>query len=127
MPCSVVLSVPNARRTWRGQMEPLEFPPHHVTRWTEDSLAALARQTGLVLEDSAFEPCPWETARHWLEKTLHSQVQSSVKLVGDPLGRAVGFCVSRALLPSRWLYGALEVSRRARLTGLAMACVLRVP
>jgi SAM-dependent methyltransferase len=110
----VVLSVPNADRTWTAPMEPLDFPPHHVTRWNERSLRSLASRAGLAVETIATEPMAWETARYSYEKRIASR-----------LGAVAGFLAARAMLPSERLYDALDMSRRMRLSGLAIAVVLR--
>jgi SAM-dependent methyltransferase len=110
----VVLSVPNADRTWTSPMEPLDFPPHHVTRWNEQSLRSLASRAGMTVETIATEPLPWDTARYSFEKRIASR-----------LGAVVGFLAARALLPSRRLYDVLELSRRLQLSGLAIVVVLR--
>ncbi len=37
------LSLPNRERTWRDEGEPMDRPPHHVTRWGPEQLDALRR------------------------------------------------------------------------------------
>ena len=124
---SVFLSMPNDERTFRPALEPLDFPPHHVTRWTERSLRALADRLGLRVVEVGFEPLAHDTARYVLEKRLHAAVRASVPVVGQALGAAVGFLASRALFPSRRLYDAAEVARRFDLHGLALVARMEVP
>jgi SAM-dependent methyltransferase len=122
---AVVIVVPNANRTWRAACEPLDHPPHHVTRWTAASLVTLVEQCNQSVEAIAFEPCPWATAQHWLEKTIHAKLRTALKVGGNAVGAAAGFVASRTLFPHRGLYDALDVASRAKLTGLSMAVVMR--
>jgi 2-polyprenyl-3-methyl-5-hydroxy-6-metoxy-1,4-benzoquinol methylase len=50
------LSVPNRERTWRDEGEPMDRPPHHVTRWGPEQLRRLAEICDLQLMDITFEP-----------------------------------------------------------------------
>jgi 2-polyprenyl-3-methyl-5-hydroxy-6-metoxy-1,4-benzoquinol methylase len=44
------LAVPNRHRTTRASCEPLDCPPHHLTRWDEQPFKYLATSLGLVVE-----------------------------------------------------------------------------
>jgi SAM-dependent methyltransferase len=50
------VSVPNRERSYRSDAEPLDCPPHHVTRWSEIQLRALADRVGLAVRAVEFEP-----------------------------------------------------------------------
>lgn len=52
----LLLSVPNRERTWREEGEPMDRPPHHVTRWGPEQLMRLAERTGLAMHEIRFEP-----------------------------------------------------------------------
>lgn len=52
----VFLSVPNVHRTIREPFEPLDLPPHHVSRWSADQLRRLADTFGLELVAVHREP-----------------------------------------------------------------------
>lgn len=52
----LLLSVPNRERTWREEGEPLDRPPHHVTRWGPAQLRRLADTEGARMERLWFEP-----------------------------------------------------------------------
>ena len=52
----LLLSVPNRERTWRDEGEPMDRPPHHVTRWGPEQLTRLAERTGLAVQEVRFEP-----------------------------------------------------------------------
>lgn len=51
----VFLSVPNRRRFARENGEPLDCPPHHVSRWDPVQWLELARQFGLDLREVRFQ------------------------------------------------------------------------
>jgi hypothetical protein len=53
---SFYVSVPNARRAARQSMEPLDCPPHHVSRWRAEQASWLARQFGFQLIAVEAEP-----------------------------------------------------------------------
>jgi SAM-dependent methyltransferase len=50
------VSVPNKRRALRGIDEPLDCPPHHITRWEAEQLHVLASRAGLRVERVHIEP-----------------------------------------------------------------------
>ena len=51
----IFLSVPNRRRFARDDAEPLDCPPHHVSRWDPTQWRVLADRFGLELVDVRFE------------------------------------------------------------------------
>lgn len=54
----VVLAVPNADRVRLNPLDPLDFPPHHVSRWRPDQLRRF-------VTDAGFEPIGlWREHRH---------------------------------------------------------------
>lgn len=59
---TVYVSVPNVERTGQAAFEPLDHPPHHVTRWSERHLEMLGEGHGLALELVRHEP-PDESVR----------------------------------------------------------------
>ncbi|HET6794530.1 MAG TPA: methyltransferase domain-containing protein [Acidimicrobiales bacterium] len=52
----VVVSVPNRDRIRPRDIEPLDLPPHHLTRWSAAQLRVLGAALGLHLEEIRFEP-----------------------------------------------------------------------
>lgn len=52
----LLISVPNRHRLWRHRNEPLDCPPHHLSRWARPQFAQLARRCGLELQAVHFEP-----------------------------------------------------------------------
>lgn len=49
------LSVPNRDRDERGEFEPLDWPPHHVSRWAPEHFDWLAQRFGATLATVRFE------------------------------------------------------------------------
>lgn len=82
------LSVPNAERFFRMPFEPLDCPPHHLTRWSLRALRALGTRAGCELTAHAFEPIVSDTVRYVVEKRVARSV-----------GAAAGWVVARALCP----------------------------
>jgi SAM-dependent methyltransferase len=59
------LSVPNADRLRLDAFEPLDHPPHHVSRWRPDDLAALGERYLIELVSMRFEEPGYHAARAW--------------------------------------------------------------
>lgn len=49
------ISVPNRNRTWRPAFEPLDHPPHHISRWSRHQFEVLGARYQLQLETVWFE------------------------------------------------------------------------
>ena len=83
------ISVPNRDRRRPPGFEPLDQPPHHISRWADQQFARLAERYGLDLERIAHEQPDFSTAEdHWFE---------TVRLrVGRPLGQRAGLLAARA-------------------------------
>jgi SAM-dependent methyltransferase len=71
----LMISVPNRERAWKQEGEPMDRPPHHVTRWGPDQLRALASHAGLVLDALRFEPPDLSIARALQERTLEPRLR----------------------------------------------------
>jgi SAM-dependent methyltransferase len=58
------LSVPSDSRVsqLRGLREPLDEPPHHLTRWTDDAFGAIGSRNGWRLVSVTREPFSWRAA-----------------------------------------------------------------
>jgi len=52
----LLISVPNRHRLWRQYQEPLDCPPHHLSRWSETQFERLASLCGLELKQIHVEP-----------------------------------------------------------------------
>jgi SAM-dependent methyltransferase len=52
----LMLGLPNAESFLRYQFNPLDMPPHHMTRWTTEALSLLPHRFPLRLTRIAYEP-----------------------------------------------------------------------
>lgn len=50
------VSAPHRNRTFRDGLEPLDHPPHHVSRWSPHEFQQLADRFRLTLSGVAIEP-----------------------------------------------------------------------
>jgi 2-polyprenyl-3-methyl-5-hydroxy-6-metoxy-1,4-benzoquinol methylase len=82
-----VISVPNRDRLRLADVEPLDFPPHHASRWSEAQLARLGDETGLTLVNVEYEPTRWRTQLHVLAYRAASVVRRTPATPGAPLLR----------------------------------------
>jgi SAM-dependent methyltransferase len=71
----LLLSVPNRERSWREEGEPLDRPPHHVTRWGPAQLEELARRVGLSVEGVHLEPPDLSVARALRLRTIEERLR----------------------------------------------------
>ncbi len=71
----LLLSVPNRERSWREEGEPLDRPPHHVTRWGPAQLAELARRVGLTVEGVHLEPPDLSIARALRQRAIEERLR----------------------------------------------------
>lgn len=119
----VALSVPNNQRIARLPLEPLDHPPHHLTRWTPEALRALAGEAGLVVETVRCEqPLLWDV--RWAIYRRAASLCQRVPVSGSVVHRAT------AILYPKWLDRRLrqrELLTRLGLHGHTMLAVLRRP
>jgi 2-polyprenyl-3-methyl-5-hydroxy-6-metoxy-1,4-benzoquinol methylase len=78
----LILGVPNQNSYVRHMINPLDMPPHHMTRWTEEPLRRLQSHFPLRLVRTACEPLPDNQIEMYFD--TYSRVL---------LGRAMGFVV----------------------------------
>lgn len=96
------ISVPSPNRPSRffGEVDYLDQPPHHLTRWSVSSLEILGSNSGWTLEAVSFEPISfraalwWFTTRSMFYRLLSSRLGKStlteraVRLVSMPISIA---------------------------------------
>ena len=70
----LLISVPNRERAWKEEGEPMDRPPHHVTRWGTQQLRALATHAGLVVDTIRFEPPDLSIARALRQRSLEPRL-----------------------------------------------------
>jgi 2-polyprenyl-3-methyl-5-hydroxy-6-metoxy-1,4-benzoquinol methylase len=90
----LLLSVPNRERSWREEGEPLDRPPHHVTRWAPAQLAELARRVGLTVEGVHLEPPDLSVARALRLRTIEERLRP----IPAQVRRLVSAVLSRMLV-----------------------------
>jgi len=83
---SLYVSVPNRLRSRRPSLDPLDCPPHHLTRWSPASLAGLVRRIGLIPVEVATEPVKISMLRPRLRERMRD-VMGRAPVVGCLLGR----------------------------------------
>jgi 2-polyprenyl-3-methyl-5-hydroxy-6-metoxy-1,4-benzoquinol methylase len=54
----LIAAMPNQRSYIRHLVNPLDMPPHHLTRWTRDSIVRIQNHFPLKLIRTAYEPLP---------------------------------------------------------------------
>jgi SAM-dependent methyltransferase len=121
------VSVPNRARSYRSDHEPLDCPPHHVTRWSQDQLRALAERTGLVVRTIGFEPPDLSVARALTRRDaatrLHHLPDLSRELAVKVWGKvAIGprrhaAIARRAGFAARGMYGHAVMAELERVKG----------
>lgn len=70
---TLFVSVPNRARSYRAPREPLDCPPHHLTRWGLGQLLHLGTVLDAPVREFGFEPVeasiPWGDLREWILRT----------------------------------------------------------
>lgn len=112
----LILTVPNRLRRLSAAFEPLDYPPHHITRWSARQFYVLAELTALKLIAVRYEPLSMGSCRAVLRKRIAPAGQSE-KL----WARAIGWITFNPLLYG--LYEHLGLLHRWRLWGHSMMAV----
>ncbi|MDD5687561.1 MAG: class I SAM-dependent methyltransferase [Elusimicrobia bacterium] len=61
----IVLTVPNSKRPIFIKRDSFDYPPHHLTRWTKESLEIFLHRHGFKVEEmDVFGLTTWEFSRH---------------------------------------------------------------
>lgn len=122
----IFLSVPNRGRFARDNNEPLDCPPHHVSRWTGAQLLFLADRFGLDLAEVRFEQPDLSHI-----KLLHRQrIERRVgRLLGQPIPRLVSRVYAKLMVGSlRYtLLARHSLYSRRGIYGHTMLAQFRVP
>lgn len=115
------LSMPNRLRSGRGPLEPLDSPPHHLSRWSPAQLRKLEDLLPVRLEEMAREPVEMSVPRERLREAV-MRASNRIPFAGELLGTWAGRAVVRLVFPGilcrlyRWS-GILE---RMGYCGLSM-------
>lgn len=94
------LSLPNRVRSVRDAREPLDCPPHHLSRWSPDPVRRLAELLGVRLHALTFEPVDHSVPRDALREGVRKRTVG-IPLAGDFLGIWAGRLLRRLLLSDR--------------------------
>jgi SAM-dependent methyltransferase len=95
---SLFLSVPNRMRSAQAPLEPLDCPPHHLTRWGAAQLGTLSRILGVRLDEMAYEPVEVSVPRERISDTVKRAIEV-IPVAGDAIGAWAARAASRILLP----------------------------
>ncbi len=102
---AVFVSVPNRDRVGRRDDEPLDCPPHHLSRWSARQLEELARRFDLELRSVRFEEPDF------------SHVWDVERERGRPVLERVGAASDRHPLTRLWMKAAIGPRRHRSASG----------
>lgn len=126
---ALYVSVPNRRRFSRQRLEPLDCPPHHLSRWAPRQLAWLAAALDLRLVGIAFEPADPAMVHFELQRRLMARLER-IPAAGESLGRWSARIVERTIFHRRFLrgYERMRLFDRVGFRGMSMvARMVRPP
>jgi 2-polyprenyl-3-methyl-5-hydroxy-6-metoxy-1,4-benzoquinol methylase/DNA-directed RNA polymerase subunit RPC12/RpoP len=72
----IIISTPNNNMCWRP---PLDYPPHHVSRFTTKSLVACLSELGMKSLQTAEQMSIYELTRHYLGTFFRAKDKSSLR------------------------------------------------
>jgi SAM-dependent methyltransferase len=93
---TLYVSVPNRERTWRDHGEPMDRPPHHVTRWGRAQIEAAAERAGLRVQSVAYEPPNLSVARALIERSIVERLPTRTR----PFATIPARLASMVVMPS---------------------------
>ena len=93
---TLFVSVPNRERAWREEGEPMDRPPHHVTRWGPEQIATAADRAGLRVGSLSFEPPDLSVARALIARSATERLPRWIR----PLAAAPARACSMLAMPS---------------------------
>lgn len=84
----LIVTVPNRQRNIRSTFEPLDHPPHHISRWSCTQLHYLAKLSGLKLVETYYQHATMYECRQWFRKKF-APYGYSESLLSRMVGRLV--------------------------------------
>lgn len=108
---ALIVSVPNARMSWRP---PLDFPPHHLSRFTPLAIRSLLQKSGLRIDSHLEQASLFDFVRNFSGLAFRSSGKSMrggsfrARPVVDALRRAANssrFLLKRLSYPLDWMLG----------------------
>jgi 2-polyprenyl-3-methyl-5-hydroxy-6-metoxy-1,4-benzoquinol methylase len=112
----LIVTVPNRLRCVRSPFEPLDCPPHHMSRWSAHQLSYLARLTGLNLRTVRYETASMSECRAWLRNRI-APAGRSESLWARAIGR---FAFAPSLYTLYHRIGLLDYWRLWRMSMMAV-------
>lgn len=91
------LSVPNRERYAQAELEALDWPPHHLSRWSSRQVPELALRCGLQVVRTVTEPPDLSTGAQYVQGEIERRVQPVLRSAARPAARLA----RRAVLGSR--------------------------
>lgn len=125
----LIVSVPNRERaTQDGLWDPLDCPPHHISRWNSAQFAVLARLLGVSLRIEKQILNQRDTGT-LLRSAVDGFLRTHMKLLGKNIRTKAGGAAVRILLsqPVYRLYETVGLLRYLGLWGHAMYAIMQKP
>lgn len=120
----LIVTVPNRDRRNREDFEPLDHPPHHISRWSEQQFERVAKMLGASLVHIEREPMSSAQMVVALRNREMMRIPKSI-----PGRNYIIKAISRAILafPISHVFYAIDMPRKLELYGMSMAAVLKKP
>ena len=100
----LIITVPNRERRKRRQLESLDCPPHHMSRWSPQQLQELATLSGLELISVDRQPIDIDGFRSYLRARLSPKDYGSAiwsRIVGSLVVNRLSFPLLRGIASKR--------------------------
>lgn len=114
----LIVTVPNKLRIARSDFEPLDCPPHHLSRWTERQLEVLSSLQGMDLLEINYEIPTMDECRLWVRKNVASK-----RHLNSLWARGIG-----RLVFNKYTYSLLlksEIVDKLKIRGFSVMAVLK--
>jgi len=125
---SLFVSVPNRSRSARRLLEPLDCPPHHLSRWSPAQFPALGAVLSFSVREVACEPVPVCVPREEVRGAVRRAL-ARWAAAGEGLGVWAGRAVTRLLFdaPAARLAAGLGIFERLGYRGHPAVARFEVP
>lgn len=114
----LIVAVPNRLRRLPGTLEPLDCPPHHVSRWSGAQMRRLADLLGCRVRALRYEPGTIIECRRWLRADVFRGGTERDPFLIKAMARMV------FAPPLYFAYERLGLLERWRFLRLSLLCVL---
>lgn len=117
---TLIVTVPNRLRRFRDTFEPLDAPPHHLSRWTSAQLRQLAALSGLVVTAIRYEHAGMHDCRALVRQAIAQRLRWRADSIAM---RALGRLLCGDL--TYRIYAAAGLLDRWRFWRMSVMAVLR--